>query len=227
MFENKILITARWRPRFEDREQCAARSFQFLEVAGRIIGLPGTWGACGDAKFFEVLTLDAVRNALEQSKENRTGQVFEKHGWHREFTFRFDQKSLLVDIKCGATVLANHVDIVMPDPQKYDISIHRRMISALADAFEPDAISVVAGAEYNRSHGIPFINWMIWGPVAIPAGDLPMVHSVEPAGNGTLVIISPERPYLDRREDKARFDAAAPIIRKYIPLAPPVFSAQQ
>jgi hypothetical protein len=63
---------------------------------------------------------------------------------------------------------------------------------------------------------------MVWiAGMLIPPAELPMVHSVERAGSGKLVILKQERLRLDRPEDLALVEAVEPDIRRHQPPPPP------
>ncbi len=64
----------------------------------------------------------------------------------------------------------------------------------------------------------PVVDWMVYlANTIIPAEELPMVHSVERVGSGTLVILKKEPINLEKPEDLALVEAVEPVIRRHQP----------
>jgi hypothetical protein len=102
----------------------------------------------------------------------------------------------------------------------------RAVVTMIAEQFNPLFVHAYCPAAAERSAMLrlpfPFIDWMVYNAdCVIPPEALPMVHSVERVGTGTLVILKKERLHLDRPEDLALVEAAEPIIRSYFPPPPP------
>lgn len=222
-------IKSHWPPRVEDREACAARTACFLERVRSIVGKTSTMNwYCGDGAAVTPIAPANVSHVLEQHRRDDNGQPMPKHGWNSSMTLapRYLDPDVAAHtrVRCGAWVLGNSVDVLLPDATRENPEVNRAVAIAIVACFEPQFIQVFsrAGGRRRADNQLPFpiVDWIVYhADCVIPPEVLPMVHSVEHVGTGTLVIMKKERLHLDRPEDLALVETVEPILRRYF--APP------
>ena len=154
---------------------------------------------------------------------NHTGEPFDDMGWCASFHRGRSGGYSIVRVKCGAwDWIGNDLFIEFPDQLSVGLQSIRSLILEIQSIYNPDAISSNSWAAVHRRSDLgqprPVVDWMVYlANTIIPAEELPMVHSVERVGSGTLVILKKEPVHLENLEDLALVEAVEPIIRRHQP----------
>jgi hypothetical protein len=206
-------VWADWGPRPESREACVDRVFGFIEAACKTIRESGEAGL--------TIKCPAKADVILSLKQNRTdigNRPIERLGWSGTLLVGVGSGNVMIGVNCGAWTLGNYVRVSLPDPLREDLSTNLALLRALVAQFEPDCAAVVSREGQNRyvarHEPLPIVDWIVYlRNVSIAPEDLPMVHSVESFGSGTLIVTKPTRIHLSAPSDSALIDAVEPIIR--------------
>ena len=174
---------------------------------------------------------DGIGNHMDQHISD-TGQVLGDMGWCANFHRGAPGGFSTLEVQCGAGAwTGNIVWLKFPDRCHIEPSIARELLVGIQSIYDPEAMSsfssqaVQRRLDKNPPPPRPIVDWMVYlANTLIPAEELPMVHSVERVGSGTLVILKKEPINLDTPEDLALVEAVEPVIRRHQPdlsLKPP------
>lgn len=217
-------MTAYWGDRPESREGCARRILAILRRVSA--ALPQDASICHPGGALERLDEVTVAASLSQRKDHGDPpQVMVEKGWTSTFSLGSEPDSASLILTCGAWSMGNPQTVFLRGRYRDDQHVNHMALSAICEHFEPEYASVYSRRASQRraiaNAPFPIFDWMVYiANVTIPPEALPMVHSVERVGSGTLVILKKERLHLDRPEDLALLEAAEPIIRSFIPPPP-------
>ncbi len=221
------MVRASWGPRFESYEACVNKLERILPAIDCAIGDHPPWLVSG-GRSAEIA--GNVGQHMYQNLSDVDKSPLEYMGWSVSL-HRGSPRSLSVfRVQSGAEAwTGNSVFLEFPDQLDADWRPIRSLILEIQTIYEPDAIIVSSteglGRRVKTGQPSPVVDWMVYlANTIIPAEELPMVHSVERVGSGTLVILKKEPINLEKPEDLALVEAVEPVIRSHQPdlsLKPP------
>ena len=214
-------VRAFWGPRPEGREACARKLAPLISAVNQALGDDEVWmedeGAPVDP------ASDDIGRHMYQHKSEVTGDPIDYMGWCASFHRGRPRAFSVLRLQCGAsTWTGNSIGLEFPDKLLFDWASIRLLIIEMQSLYDPDAISSESWPAVNRRVDMgqpsPVVDWMVYlANTIIPAEELPMVHSVERVGSGTLVILKKEPINLEKPEDLALVEAVEPVIRRHQP----------
>lgn len=222
---DSITVMGRWTVRAEEALACAERCAILLNCIDRHVRAGAKWMHNGGP------LIDASADSIYPTlcrNENLKGPIG-KLGWRGDCWKIGTSGYTRVEFTCGAwgehVRFPNVVSVAPERDLQQNMNACCAILNCVVTAFDADVVEVFSEQGIKRSRQLygadPVVDWMVYAAnCAIPPEALPMVHSVERVGSGTLVILKKERLHLDRPEDLALLDAAEPIIRSFIPPPP-------
>lgn len=204
-----LYIGAYWKARQESAHQCASRLSRLLVELARCDAVFASW--CKKARKRRDATqsqigiddVEALSDLLEAGRNRRDidNRAIDDLGyrvgiWNGEAT----SKAVSLSVTCGAyspnAQLGNSVVLDFPeelgDLAKWDHTI--QVLSAVAQAWEPDWAGVISRASRERRNfqpGVPFVDWMLYLSNQIySVPEIQQACSVQPVDDlGTIVVV--------------------------------------
>ena len=152
-----------------------------------------------------------------------TGKPIEEMGWCANFHRGISSSFTILNLRCGGWPwTGNNATLEFPDHLQYDRKSIRQLIIKIQSIYDPNVITASSWQGLSRKVDLgqpsPVVDWMVYlANTIIPAEELPMVHSVERVGSGTLVILKKDPINLEKPEDLALVEAVEPVIRRHQP----------
>ena len=223
-------VSAFWGARFESYEDCADKLARLLPAIDQAFGDYEAWlqneGGAVDA------APDVIGRYMDQHVSEVTGDAFDDMGWCANFHRGKPRAFSVLRLRCGASAwIGNNISLDFPDSLSFDWRSIRSLIMIINEVYKVDYIAGYSLEAVRRRINEdpppphPIVDWMLYlANTIIPAEELPMVHSVERIGSGTLVILKKEPINLENPDDIALVEAVEPVIRRHQPdleLKPP------
>jgi len=216
-----------WGPRLESYEACGEKLQLILPAVDCAVGDFRPWL---DAKRRSVEIAGNLGQHLYQNMSDVDKSPLEYMGWSVSLHRGSPRSRSVFRVQSGAEAwTGNNVFLEFPDQLRFDWRSIRSLILEIRTIYEPDEIMAHSASgltrQINSGQPSPVVDWMVYlANTIIPAEELPMVHSVERVGSGTLVILKKEPINLEKPEDLALVEAVEPVIRRHQPdlsLKPP------
>ncbi len=213
-------VRAFWGPRLESYADCASKLARLIPAINN--------GLCDDEAWLENdgapvdPAPEVIGRYMDQYISEVTGKPFDDRGWCA-FFHRGSGVFSTLRLQCGASSwTGNSLILLFPDDLPYNFQTISQLIIEIQSIYDPNVItaSSAEGLHRNAESGqpSPVVDWMVYlANTLIPAEELPMVHSVERVGSGTLVILKKEPINLEKPEDLALVEAVEPVIRRHQP----------
>ena len=222
-----MMVRASWGPRLESYEACGEKLQLILPAVDCAVGDFRPWL---DAKRRSAEIAGNVGQHMYQNLSDVDKSPLEYMGWSVSLHRGTPPSRSVFRVQSGAEAwTGNNVFLEFPDQFRFDWRSIRSLILEIQTIYEPDAIIVSSteglGRRVKTGQPSPVFDWMVYlANTIIPAEELPMVHSVERVGSGTLVILKKEPINLENPDDIALVEAVEPVIRRHQPdleLKPP------
>ena len=173
--------------------------------------------------FLAATDVETVSRGLKQNRRDFGSRApIVEIGWPCIWYVQGENTTGYMQVTCGGWALGNQILISLPRPMLSELRTMRPVISAIVKGFEPDWAVASTSSGYGRNAALklpfPVVDWMVYFTgVRIPPEEVPGVLTVEPEGDGTLVITSECPPDVKTPEGLALIERVEPIIRRYQP----------
>lgn len=208
-------LLARWGPRQEDREHCAARVASFLRAIRDCDDVFRRWLTLGSPAQDVDLAPAALAPLLERNRRDTDGAVIDELGFALNvWNGREDDDGANVDILCGcySAAVANYCVVELP----FDGEVERRvlrvdtltcLIRAAVASFEPEWASVVPVDRDDEEGGAaPPVGWLTY--VRVGESQLPPlpedVRADSLGADGTLLVLAEDLASASRPDQLER-----------------------
>ena len=220
-------VAAFWGARPEFREACASRIAPLLQLVNEATGGLARWRT--QKAFLAATDVETVSRGLKQNRRDfGSCAPIVEIGWSGIWYVQGENTTGHMRVNCGGWALGNQILISLPHSMLSELQFVRPVISAIVQNFEPDWAVAATDLGYERRAALnllPVVDWMVYlAGVRIPPEEVRGVFTVEPEGDGTLVITSECPPDVKTPEGLALIERVEPIIRRYQP--PPMKGAR-
>ena len=151
------------------------------------------------------------------------GDAFLDMGWSANFHRARPRTFSTLRMRCGASAwIGNNISLDFPDFLPFDCRSLRALIFIIDKLYKADHLAIHSPEAVRRRLSqeprppYPVIDWMVYlANTIIPPEELPMVHSVEQVGSGTLVILKAEPIDFENPADLRLVEAVEAVIRRH------------
>ena len=226
---SKLTLGAYWDARGESIEQCRDRLYAFMHGLTQCGEVFSRWFVAGRSRRnalereIDVHDRQAILDLLDSARNrNFRKEVIEDLGFHPcAWNGRDSDSEVTLSITCGLSCEApglggNNVVIELPsklgdlaDPVKAS-----RVLAVVARCWEPKWAGIFSSDAMNLRdwEQKPFVDWMVYVPRRISSVPTPSTVA-ELENGGSLIVVQPSPPAVDKPEDQERIHRIEQIVR--------------